>query len=380
MGHGHGWVGQRSTLVQTMQELGLTDRLRSKTGQVYGVGGAPVTVVGSVDIPISVSGEEARWTRVHVLEGEEQALLLGRQFLKSFGRVTFDWDEGVITLGKIRIGIQEQATGGDPLARARSIAQINSCGEDHQDRVTKTDLNSEQQIKFITLLNEFEPLFNDMPGRTTLCEHAIDIREAAPSKARPRRLPPQWEDEINSQMEELFSQELCRPSNSPWESNVVLVTKKDGKKRFAIDYRGFNSVTKKDAYGIPQVQAILDRLHGFQYFSEIDISAAYWCVPMRERDVEKTAFNTPRGLFEMLVMPFGLVNAQATFQRLMDNTLRGLKCTDSYIDDCIIYSHSFEQHMEDRRTVFTRLHQAKLHVKLIKCQFARKKVEFLGMS
>ena len=82
--------------VQTMRELGLTDRLRSKTVQVYGVGGAPVTVVGSVDIPISVSGEEARWTRVHVLEGEEQALLLGRQFMKSFGRVTFDWDEGVL--------------------------------------------------------------------------------------------------------------------------------------------------------------------------------------------------------------------------------------------------------------------------------------------
>ena len=191
-------------------------------------------------------------------------------------------------------------------------------------------------------------------------------------------MPPQWGDEINSQLEELLSQELCRPSNSPWASNVVLVTKKDGKKRFAIDYRGLNSVTKKDAYGIPQVQAILDRLHGFQYFSVIDISAAYWCVPMRERDVEKTAFNTPRGLFEMLVMPFGLVNAQATFQRLMDNTLRGLKRTDSYIDDCIIYSHSFEQHMEDLRTVFTRLHQAKLHVKLMKCQFARKEVEFLG--
>ena len=117
-----------------------------------------------------------------------------------------------------------------------------------------------------------------------------------------------------------MSQGLCTPSKSPWASNVVLVTKKD-KKRFAIDYRGLNSATKKDAYGIPQVQAILDRLQGFQYFSVIDISAAYRCVPMREGDVEKTAFNTPRGLFEMTVMPFGLVNAQATFQRLMDNTL-----------------------------------------------------------
>ncbi|KAI6650042.1 Transposon Ty3-G Gag-Pol polyprotein [Oopsacas minuta] len=82
--------------VQTMRELGLTNRLRPVTGQVYGVGGAPVTVVGKMDVPIRVSNEEAHWTRVHVLEGEEQALLLGRQFLKSFGRVTFDWDEGLL--------------------------------------------------------------------------------------------------------------------------------------------------------------------------------------------------------------------------------------------------------------------------------------------
>ena len=134
-----------------------------------------------------------------------------------------------------------------------------------------------------------------------------------------------------------WSRGLCQASISPWASNVVLVMKKDGRQRFAIDYRRLNSVTKKDAYGTPQIQAILDRLHGFSYFSVIDISAAYWGVPVREKDVEKTAFNTPRGLFEMKVMPFGLVNAQATFQRLMDTVLRGLNNTESYIDDCYIF-------------------------------------------
>ena len=99
---------------------------------------------------------------------------------------------------------------------------------------------------------------------------------------------------------------------------------------------------------------------------------------MREEDVEKTAFNTPRGLFEMIVMPFGLVNSQATFQRLMDNTLQGLKRTESYIDDCIIFSNSFEQHIEDLRAMFTHLLSKKLHVKLKKCQFCRDEVEFLG--
>ena len=123
---------------------------------------------------------------------------------------------------------------------------------------------------------------------------------------------------------------------------------------------------------------MLDKLHGYQYFTVIGISAAYWCVPVREEDVEKTAFNTPRGLFEMTVMPFGLVNAQATFQRLMDVTLQGLRRTESYIDDCINYSQSFEQHLVDLRTAIERLHRANLHVKLRKCQFAQEEVEFLG--
>ena len=147
---------------------------------------------------------------------------------------------------------------------------------------------------------------------------------------------------------------------------------------FAIEYRELNNATKKDAYGTPQVQTILDKLRGFCYFSVIDISAAYWCVPVRKEDREKTAFNTPRGLFEMCVMPFGLVNSQATFQRLMDNTLQGLNRTESYIDDCIIYSCNFEEHLKDLRAVFQRLHQAKLHVKLRKCLVFREEVEFLG--
>ena len=364
--------------VRTLRELELVNYLRPDTGLVYGVCGTPISVVGCVEIPISVPGAETCWTQVHVLEGEEQALLLGRQFLKAFGRVIFDWEEGSITLGSARIEIQEQATGGDPLARARSVKQIDRYSEDQLLNGPKTDLSNEQQTEFVKLLKEFKTLFNENPGRTTLCEHAIDTGEASPRKSRPRPLPPQWEEEINLQLDELLTQKLCRPSKSPWASNVVLVTKKDGRKRFAVDYRGVNGVTKKDAYGIPQVQAILDRLHSFQYFSVIDISAAYWCVPMREEDVEKTAFNTPRGLFEMIVMPFGLVNSQATFQRLMDNTLQGLKRTESYIDDCIIFSNSFEQHIEDLRAVFNHLHRAKLHVKLKKCQFCRDEVEFLG--
>ena len=168
-------------------------------------------------------------------------------------------------MGKARIEILERATGGDSLARACSVWQVDSFNDDHL-HCTETDLTNEQQPRFMELLKEFEALFSDNPGRTTMCEHSIDTGDATPRKSRPRRLPPQWEEEVNSQLDELLNQKLCRPSKSPWASNVVLVTKKDGTIRFAIDYRGLNGVTKKDAYGIPQVQAILDNYTVFGTF------------------------------------------------------------------------------------------------------------------
>ena len=362
---------------QTVEELGLSGLVKSETSCIYGVCGTPVAVVGSIEIPIEVDDTVTQWTRVQVLDGNDQTLLLGRQFLRHFGRVIFDWEDGTITLGKAIAVIQETAVGGDPISRAQSV-KVVSADEKPLPTFKNANLTIGQQAKLSELLEEFETLFSDKPGRGPGCEHAINIGCAVPARSRPNRIPPRWEEEINTQLDEMLGQGLCRPSISPWASNVVLVTKKDGRQRFAIDYRQLNSVTKKDAYGIPQAQTILDKLHGHRYFTVIDISAAYWCVPVREGDVEKTAFNTPRGLFEMTVMPFGLVNAQATFQRLMDVTLQGLRRTESYIDDCIIYSQSFEQHMEDLRAVLDRLHRASLHVKLRKCQFAQEEVEFLG--
>ena len=185
-------------------------------------------------------------------------------------------------------------------------------------------------------------------------------------KNRPRRLQPRWEEKIGRQLDELLNQGLCRPSNSPWSSNVVLVSKKDGKQRFAIDYRKLNEVTKM-MHTVSR-KSSQSSISGYRYFCVIDISSAYWCVPVRDSDMEKTAFNTPRGLYEMTVMPFGLVNSQATFQILMDSTLKGLKHTESYIDDCIIYSRTFEQHLVNLREVLERMKRVNIHNKFRMCQ------------
>ena len=160
------------------------------------------------------------------------------------------------------------------------------------------------------------------------------------SRKEQEGVPPKWEVEIERQLEEMLKNGVCRPSHSPWASNVVLVRKRDGSWRFAIDYRRLNGVTKKDAYSLPNMNSILDKF-GSRYFSFIDIASAYWCVPVRIQDVEKTAFHTPRGQYEMVVMPFGLCNSQATFQRLMDNALEGLDRAESYVDDCCVFSTDF---------------------------------------
>ena len=171
---------------------------------------------------------------------------------------------------------------------------------------------------------------------------------------------------------------ICRPSSSPWASDVVLVKKKDGSMRFAVDYRRLNSVTKRDEYSLPNPQSMFDKLEGSKFFSKLDIASAYWTVPIAPEDVEKTAFHTPRGMYEMLVMPFGLCNAPATFQRVMDQALYRVPHVESYVDDILIFSPDFDAHLSHLREVLKHLKDAGLQLRKEKCHFGFGSVEFLG--
>ena len=218
-------------------------------------------------------------------------------------------------------------------------------------------------------------------GQTKLdTHHVIVTGDVPPPTARPRRIPPKWEIEINRQLKEMVEADppICRPSSSPWSSDVVLVKNKDGSLRFAVDYRRLNAVTKRDEYSLPNPQSIFDKLKGSRFFSKLDIASAYWTVPIRERDIEKTAFHTPRGLFEMIVMPFGLCNSQATFQRLMDQALKNATNAESYVDDIVIYSRNFEEHVRHLDEVFRCLEVAGLQLRKDKCKIAYRGIEFLG--
>jgi hypothetical protein len=244
-------------------------------------------------------------------------------------------------------------------------------------------LTMDQQKQLKDLLERYREVFSNNPkgpGMVTHVEHAIDTGDADPIKQRSYRTSRKEEEYIDREVDEMIDNGIIRPSSSPWSSPVVLVTKKDNTLRFCIDYRKLNSVTKKDSYPLPRIQDTLDVLNGAKYFSSLDFASGYWQIKVKEEDVAKTAFVCKRGLYEFVRMPFGLCNAPGTFQRAMDILLSGLnwKISLIYIDDILVFSATFEQHLKDLESVLKRLSEVQFTVKLSKCFFGQEEVAYLG--
>ena len=217
-------------------------------------------------------------------------------------------------------------------------------------------------------------------GKATCAVHTIDTGLAYPIAQRLRPTSPSERETIRKQVQEMISDGAIRPSQSPWASPVVLVAKKDGDTRFCVDYRKLNAVTVKDAHPLPRIVDMLESLRGARYFTTLDAAKGYWQIPMDPGSIEKTAFSCSEGLFEFLVMPFGLCNAPATYQRAMQGILAGLighGCL-VYIDDILVYSRTFEAHLETLRAVLHRCWAAGILLKADKCSFGRGETEYLG--
>jgi len=181
-------------------------------------------------------------------------------------------------------------------------------------------------------------------------------------------------------VEDMLRQGVIQPSQSPRASQIVLVQKKDGGVRFCVDYRKLNCVTKQDEFPLPRIDDTLDLLAGTAYFSTLDLASGYWQVQMDPASQEKTAFTTYSGLYEFRKMPFGLVNAPATFQRLMEIVLADLvrkKCL-VYLDDVIVLGRTLEEHKQNLVEVLEQIRKAGLRLKPKKCRFAQLEVEYLG--
>jgi len=235
-------------------------------------------------------------------------------------------------------------------------------------------LTPDQESEFKQLLKEFADLFaKDITqlGRTDLVMHKIYTEDVPPISSRPYSVPITEQAFINEEVQRMLDNKLIKDSTSPWASPVVLVMKKNGKKRFCVDYRKLNAITKKDSYPLPRIDELLDSLAGATYFSTLDLMSRYWQVMMHPADREKTAFITKYGTYEFNVMPFGLCNAPATFQRLMNQIYQGIayKYVIVYLDDTNVFSRTFKDHIQHLREVFIRIRKAGLKLNLEKCIF-----------
>ena len=274
--------------------------------------------------------------------------------------------------------IQFCSTSSEPTETKERLKKLFNVLSLENDNITEQQLRKLK--KMIESNADVFALDDSELGHTDLVKHHVDTGDVPPIKQPVRRVPFMFRDKIAEMVEEMEGLGVIRPSSSAWSSPVVLVPKKDNTYRFCVDYRRLNLVTKKDVYPLPRIDDILDTLSGAKYFTTLDLASGYWQITLDPKTASKSAFITHQGLHEFVRMPFGMCNAPATFQRLMEVVLGGLlwKNCFVYIDDVLVCSRTFEEHLTHLQQVLTRLREAGLRLKAKKCLFLRREVTYLG--
>lgn len=239
-------------------------------------------------------------------------------------------------------------------------------------------LDEDKRMQLINIIKSYPSLFSDTLSCTHLVEHDIDIGDAQPIKQHFYRLSPDKKEILESEVKYMLENRIAEPSSSAWSSPCLLVKKPDSTFRPCTDFRKINSVSKPDAYPLPRMEDCVDQVGAAKFVSKFDLLKGYWQVPLSNRAKEICSFITSSGLYSYTVMPFGLRNAPATFQRLMNTVVSGLHGCAVYLDDVVIYSDTWEEHIDRIKALLDRLVWANLTINLAKCEFARATVTYLG--
>ena len=253
-------------------------------------------------------------------------------------------------------------------------------------RESKDQSTNKQHPDIEKLLLKYKDVFpnelpDGLPPKRPQGDFRIELKEdSKPVKRGLYRMSIAELEETKTQVEKLMKQGFVRPSTSPWAAPVLFASKKDGGLRFCVDYRAINKMTNKNSYPLPRVDGLLDEVGQAQYFSVIDLRSGYHQIRIAEEDIPKTAFNTRHGHYEYTVVPFGLTNAPAAFMTIMNDVFQDYidKFVCCYLDDILVYSETWEQHVKHIELVFHLLRQVKLYAKLSKCVFRAQEVEYLG--
>ena len=341
----------------------------------------PMKTIGTFSINLKIHSQDYRKIRqlFHAIPNLTEPCILGIDFITNNNvridspsrRITYTSNQSRYhVIGKIeQIGSTKAPISVSKKAKNQLHIE-NEESKENRDAIKK-------------LINENRDIIAEKTselGKATGIRHRIDTGTSAPIFIPPRRIARSTQHIIQQNVEEMLLHKIIRPSESPYSSPVVLVDKKSGEKRFCVDYRKLNSVTKKNRYPLPRIDETIDYLHGAKIFSTIDLFSGYWQIVIDEDDKHKTAFTTSDGHFEFNRMPFGLTNAPATFQHLMNQVLRPAlkKFALVYLDDVILFSQTVNEHIKHISIVFDLLRRAGLKIKLSKCTFLQRAVEYLG--
>src|SRR6266496_3888668 len=343
-----------------------------------------------------INGEEVKT----IIDSRSEDLLLGNEIFRKL-KVVIDYNKKIMTIKynhkEYEVPIfftKEEERENNTSINAETYSMIENptiylaeMSDEEREEVKKDlkigELDETQRKILMELIEKYKStiaLSKTKLGRTGIVKHKINTGDNPPIAQRYYRTTPANKKIIEDEIEKMLRDGVIRKSEGPWASPVVIVTKKSGNPRFCIDYRKINDKTKSDAHPLPRIDELLEKFREGSWFTSLDLASGYWQVEMNEEDREKTAFTCHKGLYEFNVMPFGLKNAPPTFQRLMNEVLDGYlnKFVEVYIDDILIYSKTFEEHMEHLEKVFQRLQEANLMVKFRKCNFCLANIGFLG--
>ena len=240
-----------------------------------------------------------------------------------------------------------------------------------------SNLTKEQTGEVWQLLKEFQDIFTDVPGRTDLVEHKVELTTSIPIHVKPYPMPYAKRKDVNKEIEKMLKLGVIEHSKSPYNSPIVMVKKKDGSNRFCIDFRRLNAITKFDSEPMGDTEVIMSKLCKDKYFTKIDLSKGYWQIPMAESCKEKTAFTTPDGCYQCCMMPFGMMNSGASFNRMMRKLIKDLDI-DNYVDDILCHHERWKQHIETLRETFVRIRAAGLTIRPSKCFIGYSSIDFTG--
>ena len=200
---------------------------------------------------------------------------------------------------------------------------------------------SVQRKELAEVITQYREVFPDVPSKTNLIEHDVDVGDSASIKQHPYRVSPIKKELLDKEVQYMLENDIIEESQSNWSSPCILVPKHDGGFQFCTDFRKVNDKTKSDSFPIPRIADCIDQIGNAKFVSTFDMLKGYWQVPLTQRAREISAFVTPSGLYQYKVMPFGMKNAPATFQRMVNKLVRDIDGCEGYIDDVVIFSDNW---------------------------------------